>query len=469
MDHWDTDNPHTHVVLRGRTADGQDLVIAPGYMARGMRMRASELVTEWLGPRSELEISRGLLREIDQERLTSLDRRLLGQAVSGVVDLSETPKEHQLHAPSRARLQRLEKMQLADRLGANRWRLSTRMESSLTAMGERGDILRSMQKALKGQPRDCVIAAAPSASVVGRIVAKGLADELNDRSYVVIDGVDGRAYYVRLPVGVDPASLPTGGVVELKPPQQERVVDRTIASLTRDGIYREANHLAHLRQSSARDPQGTVDVHVRRLEAVRRHGIVERLPDGHWRIPADFVARAQAHDMQIGAGIALRSRLSIHQQVHSIGATWLDRQLVDGGKPIASYGFGAQVRDAMRDRVDFLAEEGLAERRGRRVVLVGNLLATLRDRELALAGKALQDESGLAFRPLRDGERVSGVYRRSVELASGRFAVLDDATGFSLVPWRPVIEQHIGHNLSAAVGGGRTSWEVGRQRGPAIG
>ena len=469
VDHWDTDNPHTHVVLRGRTADGQDLVIAPDYMARGMRMRASELVTEWLGPRSELEISRGLLREIDQERLTSLDRRLLGQAISGIVALSEKPQEHQRHTPMRARLQRLETMRLAERLGANRWRLSQQMQSTLTAMGERGDILRSMQRALKGQQRDCVIAAAPSAPVVGRIVAKGLADELNDRSYVVIDGVDGRAHYIRLPVGVEPASLPTGGIVEVKSLKEERVVDRTVASFARDGIYREANHLARLEQSSAKDPQGTVDVHVRRLEALRRHGIVERQSDGHWRIPADFVARAQAHDMQKGAGIALRSRLPIDQQVHSIGATWLDRQLVDGGKAPASHGFGAQVRDAMRDRVDRLAEEGLAEQRGRRVVLINNLLATLRDRELASTGKALQDESGLAFRPLRDGQRVSGVYRRSVELASGRFAVMDDATGFSLVPWRPVIEQHIGHKLSAAVGGGRVTWEVGRQQGPAIG
>jgi hypothetical protein len=42
-----------------------------------------------------------------------------------------------------------------------------------------------------------------------------------------------------------------------------------------------------------------------------------------------------------------------------------------------------------------------------------------------------------------DGQRVAGIYRRSVLLASGRFAMLDDGIGFSLVPWKPMIEQKL--------------------------
>ena len=65
-------------------------------------------------------------------------------------------------------------------------------------------------------------------------------------------------------------------------------------------------------------------------------------------------------------------------------------------------------------------------------------------RELAAAGKAIQHQTGLVHRPLRDGEHANGIYRRSVQLASGRFAMLDDGMGFSLVPWRPVVEQRLG-------------------------
>ena len=58
-------------------------------------------------------------------------------------------------------------------------------------------------------------------------------------------------------------------------------------------------------------------------------------------------------------------------------------------------------------------------------------------------------ETGLAHRPLTDGERATGIYRRNVQLASGRFALLDDGKEFSLVPWKPVIEQRLGQMLAA--------------------
>ncbi len=471
VDHWDTDNPHTHVVLRGRTGEGrgkgQDLVIAPDYMAHGMRMRASELATEWLGPRTELEIRQGLLREVEQERVTSLDRSLLRQANVDVVDLTQHPNDRQRQTLLRARLQRLEAMALTQRIDANHWRLVPSMEQTLTAMGERGDILRAMHKALRGQQRELVLEAQPAMSIVGRVVAKGLADEQHDRGYVVVDGIDGRAHYVRLPVGTDLFELPVGGIVEVKSAQGPRAVDHNIASLVRESLYRGADHLVQLRREGTPDPQSAVDVHVRRLEALRRSGIVERVADGVWRVPPDFLSRAQAHDAQktVGITIELRSHLPIEQQVRAQGATWLDRQLVGEANDLAQQGFGAQVRDALQERTDFLVEQGLAVRQSSRVVLARNLLSTLRDRELQEVGKAIQHQTGLFHRPLRDGEKTSGVYRRSVQLVSGRFAMLDDGMGFSLAPWRPVVEQRLGQQVAAVVRGQSVSWNFGRRMG----
>jgi type IV secretory pathway VirD2 relaxase len=467
VDHWDTDNPHTHIVLRGRAANGQDLVIAPDYMAHGMRTRASELATEWLGPRTEWEIRQGLLKEVEQERLTSLDRALLRHTTLDRVDLTQQTKDRPRQTLLRARLQRLEAMGLAGRIDANHWQLSQNMEQTLTTLGERGDILRTMHKALRGQPREFVLETKPTSPVIGRVTAKGLADELHDRGYLVVDGIDGRAHYVRLPVGTDLAALPVGGIVEAKPAGRERSVDRHIAGIVRDGLYRTVDHLVQLRREGAADPQTAVDAHVRRLEALRRSGSVERIVDGVWRIPPDFLSRAQAHDMQRVAdgSIELRLHLSIEQQVRAQGATWLDHQLVGEARNLSAQGFGAQVKSALQDRMAFLVEQGLAERRGARVVLARNLLATLRDRELAAVGKSLQDETGLGFRPLHDGARVSGLYRRSLQLVSGRFAMLDDGMGFSLVPWRPVVEQRLGQPISAIVRGSSVTWELGRQRG----
>lgn len=94
---------------------------------------------------------------------------------------------------------------------------------------------------------------------------------------------------------------------------------------------------------------------------------------------------------------------------------------------------------------------------------------TLRNRELAQAAKDIAAETGQEHRPVSDGQRISGIYRRSVMLASGCHAMLDDGVGFSLVPWRPVIELRLGQQLAVMTRDGGISWDIGRKRGPAIG
>lgn len=473
VDHWDTDNPHSHIVLNGHTggpsSGREDLVIAPDYMAHGMRLRASEIATEWLGPRTEAEIRQSLLREVDQQRLTSLDRTLIRQASANGIDLTGSPKDRLRQNALLARLQRLEDMGLAERMDANRWKLQPGIAATLDAVGQREDALETVRRALKGERREYVVDEQPTSPVIGRIAGKGLADELQDRGYLVVDGIDGRAHYLKLPAGTDLAELPVHGIVEARLPGQEKRVDRHIATVARDGLYKTADHLAQLKQANDRDPQSTVDAHVRRLEALRRAGIMERIADGVWKVSPDFLqkARTLAAQRDTGLAIELRSHLPVDQQVRVIGATWLDKQLVGDGSALAGQGFGAQVRDAMRDRVDFLAAQGLAEWRGQRAVLVNSLLATLRNRDLAAAGKALEQQTGQTYRPVQDGKQASGIYRGNLQLASGKFAVLDDGMSFCLVPWRPVVEQRICQKVRAVVYGNSVSWRFGRQ--PSIG
>jgi hypothetical protein len=206
------------------------------------------------------------------------------------------------------------------------------------------------------------------------------------------------------------------------------------------------------------------------LEALRRAGIVERVDEGVWRVPDDLVARGRTYDRQrLGsAAVELRSHLPVEKQVRAIGATWLDHQLVGDANTLSDRGFATTVREALTARQEFLADQGLAERRGQRIILAGNLLAKLRDRDIEATATTIAIETGLAYRPFPDGTVASGVYRRSVWLASGRFAMLDDGLGFSLVPWRPVIERRLGQTVSAVVRGEHITWGLGRGRAPSI-
>ena len=309
-------------------------------------------------------------------------------------------------------------------------------------------------------------------TILGRVAAKGLADELRDRSYLVIDGVDGKAHYVALNARDELANYPAGAVVEVKGSADVRAADKNIAALASDGLYRTDHHLA-IAQGQAvpgRDPQEVVASHVRRLEALRRAGIVERVAEGLWKVPDDLPEQGRRYDAQRLGGVAveLKSHLPIERQARVIGATWLDQQLIGGGSGLGNLGFGSEVNQAMQQRAEFLAEQGLAERRGQRVILARNLLATLRDRDVIRAAKDIATETGLEHRLAADGQRVTGIYRRSLMLASGRFAMLDDGMGFSLVPWTPVIEQRLGMLISGQVHGGTLSWQIRRQQGLSV-
>lgn len=223
VDHWNTDNPHVHVLVRGVASDGRDLVIDRSYISEGMRACAQERVTIELGPRSERDIQQALRREVDAERWTSLDRRLQKQRDDlGVVDLS--PEVDATRRSNRAfligRAQMLERMGLAERVGSGRWTLAADCEATLRALGERGDIIKTMHKAMSGRGAQGALASFAlhgeddNRRVIGRLVERGLHNELTGEAYAIVEGVDGRAHYLRFPDLDQTSDAAPGAIVE---------------------------------------------------------------------------------------------------------------------------------------------------------------------------------------------------------------------------------------------------------------
>src|SRR5699024_7261557 len=369
VDHWNTDNPHTHVIVRGRDDVGKDLIIASDYITDGFRHRAAELATEWLGQRTELEIQQTMEREVEQERWTSLDRtlqRTISDDDQVRVERFNEPGLQRQRLLLIGRLQCLQRLGLAKELQSGTWAIHADAEKTLRALGERGDIIRTMQQAMRGQTRELSVFESNSSgrTIVGRVTAKGLADELHDRGYLLIDGVDGKAHYVTLNARDELANYPAGAVVEVKGVVGERTVDRNIVEFARDGLYRTDHHLAveQSRTKPGRDTKEVVASHVRRLKALRRAGVVERVAEGLWKVPDDLPERARQYDRQRWGGVrvTLKTHLPIERQTRVIDATWLDQQLIGSGKTLGEGGFGGQTKQAMRQRADFLVEQGLA-------------------------------------------------------------------------------------------------------------
>jgi type IV secretory pathway VirD2 relaxase len=403
VDHWNTDNPHVHLLVRGVDETGADLVISRDYISRGLRSRAEDLVSIELGPKSEHQIRNALEKEVTAERWTRLDVEIRGHVDDvGVIDLrpeTSSPADPETRRLMIGRLQHLEKMGLATSAGPGEWMIGLEAERHLRDLGMRGDIIKTMHRAFteRGQDRgvaDYVIDGGAGSPIIGRLVDKGLHDELTGEAYAVIDGTDGRAHHVRFR-GIEAFehAPPVGGVVE-----------------------------------------------------IRRFG--------------------GAEDQRPTLVLATRSDIDLHTQVTAPSATWLDHRLVEREQmPLSMGGFGREVRDAMQARADHLADEGLARRQGQRIVLQRDLLSTLRGRELEHVGEKLSAETGLPHVKAAPGEHVSGVYRQRLTLSSGRFAMIDNGLGFQLVPWSREIERKLGQHIAGvARDGGGIEWSLGRKR-----
>ena len=338
VDHFDTGHPHTHLIVRGATEDGKVLNIAGDYIARGIRGRASEILTRWLGPQSELEIREQLSQEIGAERLTKLDRDILARADDHVVDLRQPARwdgdgSYQQLLVSRAR--ELERLGLAEREGPLAWRLAPAMEKTLTDLGRRGDIVRTMHRVMTAAKLDrrpqlyVIDRDTDAAPVVGKVIHRGAADDHHDRRYLVIDGVDGRTHYVEVGRGAD--ETPIGSVVSVQQVRPAlRKADRTILEIAHanGGLYSQDIHLAY--DASATDDY--VQAHVRRLEALRRRGAgVERQSDGSWKVPSDYIDQALEHEQRAARAAPVRIQVlamrALEQEATTSAPSWLDRQL----------------------------------------------------------------------------------------------------------------------------------------------
>ena len=342
-----------------------------------------------------------LQAEVTAERWTSLDRSLRWEAdrAGGVVDLrpgSARPEATRQLLAGRAA--HLERMGLAEPVGPGRWRLEDSAQGRLRDLSIRGDIIKTLHRAMARDggsvdpARFTLHDEASAAPVIGRLVERGLNDELVGTAYAVVDGVDGRQHHVPFKDLADTGDAKPGAIVELRVFVGERG------------------------------------------QAVRQ--------------------------------LATRSDLDLAGQVKAQGATWLDRQLVHRSGFAGHGGFAQEVQAAMAQRGDVLVERGLARRFGDRLVLSPGALETLKARDLDAARSRLAAETGLAPKAAATGDTVAGVYRRRIDLASGRFAMIDDGLGFQLVPWRSRLDDSLGRAVAGVVlPSGEIQWGRSRSRG----
>jgi type IV secretory pathway VirD2 relaxase len=407
VDHYNTGQPHTHIVIRGKDDLGQDLVITKDYMSHGLRQRARELVSLELGPELEYDMTLKLAREINAERFTRLDRSLLQHVDRGFLVISAMPPEdRQTHASHMGRLKALQSLGLADEKQTGVWQVAPDIETKLLSLGRRGDIIKTMHRAMRE-----VGAERPSGSfamfdtakvgnrIVGRVASIGLTDEINDRHYVVVDGIDGRVHYA--------------------------------------------------------------DVGHQRPEFVPEKGMIVAIEN-----------QTSEDDARTRTRLRILSYLSLERLTEAEGATWLDKELLTAKlEQFGQAGFGSDVRSALAGRRQWLVANALGKfADAEHFEPSRNLLHQLRERDIRRTSAMMSAQLGLTHVNVAEGENVSGTFVRSAHLASGKYAIVQNAKEFTLVPWQPQMERVGGREISGTVSahGINWDWDHSRQRGLTI-
>ncbi len=468
VNHYNTDNPHVHIVVRGVDMDGVLLTIDPKYIGEGMRFRAQDIATRDLGSKTEIDIQNQEIAEIGKGKFTSLDRKIAALELNGTVDVGSYPYEkigRLSQSRIMGRLEKLEQFGLAEKSGSRSWNLQDNWKDKLLKLGERQEIFRSMHDAVGGDSQRYRINATGS-EIQGRLVKKGLENELHDKFYFIVEEPSGQVNYISLDKNTNQESFREGDIITIKKEQESwlKKADLSIAEQAKKsgGFYDKEEHFQRLtgdiitledgRKVNKRD---FVDAHERRIQRLQRYRMVEQMPNGSWRVDPALVERLKDRDKsgpieQLKASHV--STMKIQHQVEYRGRTWIDRFTEKPDTPdFSKHGLGQEVRLAVRKRVMFLREMGVDPMDPAR----GKALDRIERTDL---GSRMQTLQGGALKNLLPGDKITGVITASGELPSGRkYAQVYDpkAKEFALVPWQKDFEKLAGKQVELINHAGR--------------
>jgi len=149
IDHHNTDNPHVHILIRGRDQNGRRLEIDRDYIRSGIRARSREIVERELGLRPEREMLAARDRVIGNAQWTEVDwaiKRRAGfhRVISYYGDWSVFREREQAElALELRRVKTLEMWGLATGHGEQTWELHSDWESELRRMQREKDVQKS--------------------------------------------------------------------------------------------------------------------------------------------------------------------------------------------------------------------------------------------------------------------------------------------------------------------------------------
>lgn len=315
--HGNTDQPHVHLVIRGRDQQGEDLWIDPEYIKNGFRRRVANWMTDEIGPRKKIVIGRSLNQEIKADRKTSIDRKLeeiikTHGNEKPLIDfgyIGRHKAEAGYHGIYRLveRTEYLKQKGLVD-INNNIVTFKEGWADTLKKEGERHDIIKQMyrDRIISSKDDDVEIYKENelNESILGVVVDKGLSNELYDRHQVTLNAGN---KMIRVELKGDASEyideIKVGSYMkfDVESKDWQRPADTNIVEVAEknNGIYDRNTHLGMIKTDKVSVDLGAkkievpkedfVDSHVKRLKKQAYFKLAKSLGEDKFEIPEDYL------------------------------------------------------------------------------------------------------------------------------------------------------------------------------------
>lgn len=310
--HHNTDNPHIHLLVRGKDDAGFDLVMSRDYLSRGMRASAQELATRELGIRQKKDIEQERINDLYKVRATGLDYKLMHESEGderGLIDLRKVPPKQQKRQQQERqyeieRLRFLQRLELSKEVSAGLWRVNDNFIEDLKKRAVETDIIKTMHQRMRGIEPSAELGIydreqGNSRALKGTVIHKGLVDELQDQTYIILKDEHGKAHHISLAgrTRIHGPECEIGDEVSVTVSQASAVrkSDRTISQVAVDnsGIYDIEKHKDKVERENSLPPSVPLHDYFRnyqkRANALEKGGHIERIAEGKWKVPESLI------------------------------------------------------------------------------------------------------------------------------------------------------------------------------------
>ena len=385
--HYNTDEPHIHLVIRGVDSKGQTLNIAKEYIKHSFRERAQELATNILGHRTELDLKKEVSKNITELNWTTLDysiekelERLGSQTIRLFKDHNDQSEVSKIYRELKLqRLQYLKQYDLATEVTPGVWKLSTDAKETLKYYGRLSKIKKLVSKHLSDREALSTLIVCDNGieldePIRGEVLGVGYNDNGTLNKYVLVSGDDGQVYYF------EPSKYSVANGVNVKPRQlikvynqdNHRIADDVLLRFTKnsDGVLSLQAFNLHVRNCVKEGTwklPGDVDINSylerfsTRVNSLVETGIVKQKNDDLYQIPRDLHEQVRLLDNKLGVrryiGIEIESYLSLKQQIKHDGATWLDDPSNIKNVSLCT-NLGIKIHNAYKERQNALTDIG---------------------------------------------------------------------------------------------------------------